>query len=153
MDTIRHWALGIVFVSIISTIVLLLSPSGSVEKQVKIAVSIVMLAVIVKPFVSGIQSENAVELEYETYTVNTSCYEEYIASSFKTEIANRMMILLKEKGFEVKEVQIDVNFIEDKISIEKVNIVIDDEYSGFKDEILEIVKKEYGIIAETEVVD
>ena len=49
MEYIKQWALGLVLTSVIGTVILIISPSGAMEKQVRLAVSLVLLIMFVKP--------------------------------------------------------------------------------------------------------
>ncbi len=153
MEAIRGWGIGIVLVSAVCTLVMLLSPSGSIEKQVRTAVAIVMLAVLVKPFLSGIQIENELIFEYEDYSGDVEAYEDRIVSSFKMQIIDKIHRSLKEKGIKSEKIEVDIKLEDNEISIERVRVGITEEFKTYQTEILEIIKNEFGIIAETEVVD
>lgn len=152
MEIIKDWTAVLVLTSVIGTIVLILSPSGSIEKQVKTAVAIVMLAVIVSPFLSGLKSENKLEIKYEDYDEETLNYEDQFVLSFEKTLSNEILTLLNTNGIQVKDIRIEANSDNGNVSIEKVVVCIDENNEYDKSKILKLIQDKYGIIAETEVV-
>lgn len=152
MDFIKDWALGLILISAVGTVIIMLSPSGSIERHVKMAVSIVMLTVCISPFLSGFKNVDIIDFEYETYAAETDNYMEHMASLFKDELSGKINTSLKTIGIETEKIEIDLSYIENNISVQKVVIFIDKQYEKDSDKINKQIKEEYGIIAETEVV-
>lgn len=152
MDVIRNWAFGLIIVSVIGTIVTILAPSGSAEKQVKIAVSIVMITACVSPFLSGFKYENPFDSEYDTYTVKADDYGEHIASVFKKDLNMKILAFLQKNGIKAENTEIYLSYEDNEVAIQQVVVFVSEEHRNNSDKIRNLIKREYGIIAEVEVV-
>ena len=151
MEYIKQWALGLVLTSVLGTVVLVLAPSGSVEKQVRLAVSLVLLIMFVRPLVGLFDIDTKDFKKDAVITEDTSHRaDEYFITAFKSELNNRIMKLIEDNGIEVIKTETDVSVNDEKeVSIVGVVVFITsaDEVSAVKD----LIKNEYGIIAEVEV--
>lgn len=153
MQTIKELASSLVVISVVGSVILILAPSGSMEKSIKTVVSIVMLTVFVKPFLGRIDF-NELDLKSSiSYENSEYKYNDYIVADFSNEIKNRIVSLLKKEGiFDIKvETEIIIN--KDELLIESVKLKIPKHYDEFKVKAINIVKKELGIVASVEVVD
>lgn len=153
MQTIKELASSIVVISVVGSVILILAPSGSMEKSIKTVVSIVMLTVFVKPFLGRIDF-NELDLKSSiSYENSEYKYNDYIVADFSNEIKNRIVSLLEKEGiFDIKvETEIIIN--KDELKIESVKLKIPQHYDEFKVKAINIVKKELGIVASVEVVD
>lgn len=152
MDFIKDWALGLILISAVGTVVIMLSPAGSMEKHVKTAVSIVLLTVCISPFFTRFEDMHIIDFEYETYTSEAENYSDLMASLFKEELIQKIEASLKTIGIKVENIQIDLSYVENGVSVQKVIVFIDKEHEKDSDEIQKHLKDNFGIIAETEVV-
>lgn len=153
MQTIKELASSLVVISVVGSVILILAPSGSMEKSIKTVVSIVMLTVFVKPFLGRIDF-NELDLKSSiSYENSEYKYNDYIVADFSNEIKNRIVSLLEKEGiFDIKvETEIIIN--KDELKIESVKLKIPQHYDEFKVKAINIVKKELGIVASVEVVD
>ena len=153
MQTIKELASSLVVISVVGSVILILAPSGSMEKSIKTVVSIVMLTVFVKPF-WGRFDFNELDLKSSiSYENSEYKYNDYIVADFSNEIKNRIVSLLEKEGiFDIKvETEIIIN--KDELKIESVKLKIPQHYDEFKVKAINIVKKELGIVASVEVVD
>lgn len=153
MEYIKQWALGLVLTSVIGTVVLVLSPSGSMEKQVRLAVSLVLLIMLVRPLV-GLLDIKDTGFENNGILKESTSYasDDYFIVAFKNELNNKLVELIENEGINVIETEIDVSVNEAKeVAVEGVVVFIADtnEISTVK----KLIKNEYGIIAEVEVSD
>lgn len=153
MEYIKQWAFGLVLTSVIGTVVLVLSPSGPMEKQVRLAVSLVLLIMLVRPLVSLLDikdtgfENNGILKESTSYAS-----DDYFIVAFKNELNNKLVELIKNEGINVIETEIEVSVNDEKeVAVESVAVFIADtnEISTVKN----LIKNEYGIIAEVEVSD
>ncbi len=153
MEYIKQWALGLVLTSIIGTVVLVISPSGSMEKQVRLAVSLVLLIMFVRPLVSLSDIKEKDFKKGGVLTEGTSYNtDEYFIAAFRSELNNEIMKLIEDNGINVIKTETDVSVNDEKeVVIEGVIVFIAeyDEISTVKD----LIKNKYGIIAEVEVSD
>lgn len=153
MEYIKQWALGLVLTSILGTVVLVVSPSGSMEKQVRLAVSLVLLIMFIRPLV-GLLDINEKDFEKGVVLTEGALHntDEYFITAFKSELNNEIVKLIEDKGINVIKTETDVLINDAKeICVEGVVVFIvdPDEASTVKD----LIKSEYGIIAEVEVSD
>lgn len=152
MEYIKQWALGLVLTSVIGTVILIISPSGAMEKQVRLAVSLVLLIMFVKPLVglSDINGKNY--KKYEFFTESTSYNaDEYFVTAFKDKLNDDIVELIDDKGINVIKTEIDVSINDVKeISVDRVVVFIVDKNKIST--VKHLIEKEYGIIAEVEVI-
>lgn len=152
MEYIKQWALGLVLTSVIGTVILIVAPSDSMEKQVRLAVSLVLLIMFVKPLV-GLSDINGKNFKkYEFFTESTSYNaDEYFVTAFKDKLNDDIVELIEDKEIDVIKTEIDVSINDVKeISVDRVVVFIVDKN---KISIIKhLIEKEYGIIAEVEVI-
>lgn len=153
MEYIKQWALGLVLTSVIGTVILVLSPSGSTEKQVRLAVSLVVLIMFIRPLV-GLFDINEGDFESNGILKESTPYDEddRFITAFKNELNKKLVKLIEDQGVDVIETEIDVSVNkESEVSIDRVVVFISDpdKLSTVKT----LIKNEYGIIAEVEVSD
>lgn len=153
MEYVKQWALGLVLTSIIGTVVLVISPSGSMEKQVRLAVSLVLLIMFVRPLV-GLLNIKDTGFENNVIIRESTPYasDDYFIVAFKNELNNKLVELIEDEGINVIKTEIDVSVNDaNEVAVEGVVVFIADmnEISTVED----LIKNEYGIIAEVEVSD
>ena len=153
MENIKQWALGLVLTSVIGTVVLVLSPSGPMERQVRLAVSLVLLIMLVRPL-TGLLDIKDTGFENNGILKESTSYasDDYFIVAFKNELNNKLVELIENEGIDVIETEIDVSVNDAKeVAVEGVVVFIADtnEISTVKN----LIKNEYGIIAEVEVSD
>ena len=153
MEYIKQWALGLVLTSVISTVILAVSPSGSMEKQVRFAVSLVILIMLVRPLTGLLDIKDTSFKNNGILNENASyASDDYLVVAFKNELNNKLVELIENEGINVIETEIEVSVNDEKeIAVESVAVFIADtnEISTVKN----LIKNEYGIIAEVEVSD
>lgn len=155
MQFIKDWATGLVVISLVSSIVYLLSPSGQFEKQVKTAVSIILLVTITVPFFKIKSSDNAEVESYVAFTENDiTVNEKGIVENFQDVTVEKITETLKASGFISVKVFCDAEINgNNELYIDEVTICISKDDSGDAQKIFEIIKEEYGIAAQVEVSD
>ena len=153
MEYIKQWALGLVLTSVIGTVILAVSPSGSMEKQVRFAVSLVILIMLVRPLTGSLDIKDTSFKNNGILKESTSyASDDYFVVAFKNELNNKLVELIENEGINVIETEIDVSVNDAKeVAVEGVVVFIADtnEISTVKN----LIKNEYGIIAEVEVSD
>ena len=153
MEYIKQWALGLVLTSVIGTVVLVLSPSGSMGKQVRLAVSLVLLIMLVRPLTGLLDIKDTSFKNNGILNENASyASDDYFVVAFKNELNNKLVELIENEGINVIETKIEVSVNDEKeVAVESVAVFIADtnEISTVKN----LIKNEYGIIAEVEVSD
>lgn len=152
MEFIKQWALGLVLISVVGTVVLVLSPSGSIEKQVRITVSLVIMIMTVNPLLQFFDIEKDFSLEKAVVTENPDIDgEKYLIDAFKEDIKGRIMNLLKNSDIEVIGTEIDISVNGNEVRIDRVKVNLAESSTERVTEVKDLIKNEYGIIAEVEV--
>lgn len=152
MEFIKQWALGLVLISVVGTVVLVLSPSGSIEKQVRITVSLVIMIMTVNPLLQFFDIEKDFSLEKAVVTENPNIDgEKYLIDAFKEDIKGRIMNLLKNSDIEVIGTEIDISVNSNEVRIDRVKVNLAESSTERVTEVKDLIKNEYGIIAEVEV--
>lgn len=152
MEFIKQWAFGLVLISVVGTVVLVLSPSGSIEKQVRITVSLVIMIMTVNPLLQFFDIEKDFSLEKAVVTENPDIDgEKYLIDAFKEDIKGRIMNLLKNSDIEVIGTEIDISVNGNEVRIDRVKVNLAESSTERVTEVKDLIKNEYGIIAEVEV--
>ena len=152
MDYIKEWALGLVLTSVIGTVILVLSPSGSMEKQVKLAVSLVLLIMFIKPLNGMIKIKDYGFEKNGVFKESVLIDDSYFVSAFKDELNRQIISLMNKEGVEIIKTEINVSANEaSEVVIDSVVVFISD--PNKKSTVKALLAKEYGILAEVEVSD
>lgn len=130
MEQIKNWALGVTAAAIIGAVVLVITPKGSIEKTVRVAVSLFLMCALLNPFVTGIDfSEISEGLKEVPDGVDTS--DAYSAVEKQTEeaISDEILKICSDCGIKNAAVNIDVRMNgENNLSVESVEISAESEY-------------------------
>lgn len=155
MQIIKSWALSLVLISVLGSIVLILSPSGTVEKQLRTAVSLVMLVCLVNPFLSGFDNEIGFdESILQSVNDNVDFSENPLAEMFSADLENKIVEFLFTEGISVLKVEVEMHQNDNsEMTIEGLDVEVSSDYEDKKDEIYNLIREKYGIIATVEVID
>lgn len=158
VNWINSWLQGIIVAVIISTIIEIILPDGTIKKYVKTVIGTYIVFVIVSPVVTKITGKkidfNAYKMpETKMQKITTIDTNAYIETTYINKIKEDIIKNMKEKGYKVTKVEIDIeqndnnygkiksiflNISKDKIvsNIEPVEINIKNE-TNTKEEITE----------------
>lgn len=127
IEWLKNWTNQIIVASIIAIILEMIIPEGNNKKYIKIIIGIYILFTIINPVVSGFTGNNInienLEIEKylstdETKTVtstqefennNSKLIKQAYIENIKTDIKTK----LKQKGYEVEDIKLNVEFNED----------------------------------------
>lgn len=152
MEFIKQWALGLVLISVVGTVVLVLSPSGSIEKQVRITVSLVIMIMTVNPLLKFFDIKKDFSFEKAVVTESPDIDgEKYLIDTFREDIQGRISNLLKDSEIEVIGTEIDISVNGNEVRIDRVKVNLAESSTERVTEVKDLIKNEYGIIAEVEV--
>lgn len=153
MEFIKNWALGLVVASIAGAVVLILTPTSTIEKQVKTAVSLFLLVAFVQPFFGGIDLKSIFDIEdivvnnEESVDLNKTLLEQ-----MKLELKGRIEEIIDSIGIKAEKINIDIIINENnEMQIKEVTIGVDKSHLGYKKQIEEQIKEKLGVFAEVEV--
>ena len=119
METVKQWALSVAVSAVAGAITLMLAPEGALNKSVRTAVSLFLIAAMLTPFVKGIDVSDFSfpEAEYEQ-TDLTDAVSEQMKAAVKTKITE----ILDDCGIKPIEINIDISVDEEQMRIEKIEI-------------------------------
>lgn len=150
MELIKEFTVGLVIVCIAGAVVIVLTPEGSMEKQVKTAVSLVMLLCFIYPFCSGIDLDFDSDLTLESDVEIVP--EELLSKSIESKLISDITVYLSNNGVEEVSIEIDMHISEEnEILIESVTVLLDYKDIGKQEYVKSLIKDKFGIICQTEV--
>lgn len=119
METVKQWALTVAVSAVAGAITLMLAPEGALNKSVRTAVSLFLIAAMLTPFVKGIDVSDFSfpKAEYEQ-TDLTDAVSEQMKAAVKTKITE----ILDDCGIKPIEINIDISVDEEQMRIEKIEI-------------------------------
>ena len=150
MELIKEFTVGLVIVCIAGAVVIVLTPEGVMEKQVKTAVSLVMLLCFIYPFCSGIDLDFDSDLTLESDVEIVP--EELLLKSIESKLISDITVYLSNNGVEEVSIEIDMHISEgNEILIENVTVLLDYKDIGKQEYVKSLIKDKFGIICQTEV--
>lgn len=150
MEQIKEFTVGLIIVCVLGAIIIILTPEGTIEKQVKTAVSLVMLLCFIYPFCSGIELDFSFDIPVETESKISS--DELFIDTFRTQLISDIKEYLSENDINVSDIEIAMHTTdENEILIESVIVYLFKD-SKLKTEITrQLIKNKFGIDSRTEV--
>lgn len=131
MEAIKQWMICIVFCSLITAVINILTPKSSIQRAVKTIVSSFMICAFLSPFISGDG------IDIEDYLPNFSDYQ----ASLSAEISEAMLEQAeKESEKSIAELLFDLNVEFDNIT---VKTGVDSENSIYVSDILITLDEKY----------
>lgn len=123
INSISVWAKSIILAVIIATIIEMILPNNNNRKYIKTIIGVYILFVIISPIIKKFSNNSIavdaseyknffnteIESSYDTNTINTRLNSTYI-TSIKSDINNR----LKEKGYKVDSLNVDVELVNEE---------------------------------------
>ncbi len=151
MEAIKQWMICIIFCSLITAVINILSPKGSTQRALKTVVSSFMICAFLSPFIS----ESNVDIE--KYLPDFSDYQ----ASLSSEITDSMLEQAeKESEKVIEELLLDLNVEFEDISVKadiddesciyvsEIVIKLDDKYSYREKQISSNLKDMFSTEAE-----
>lgn len=117
INSISSWAKSIVLAIIIGTILEMILPEGNNKKYIKTVIGIYVLFSIISPIISKLNGGNLNidTSQYENYlngnstvTASTNSINMSLDSAYISNIKSDIKSRLKEKGYEVKQINADI---------------------------------------------
>lgn len=149
VEAISSWAQGIVIAIIIAVMIEMILPEGSNKKYIKMVIGIFILFTIVSPIITKIAGQelnlNSV-LDYQKYVDSDATQtmagnlekttDQNIETIYKTKLENDIKSKIKEKGYQVNKIQVEIEQMEEN-------------YGRINKLILDVSKKEEESVEET----
>lgn len=131
MESIKQWVICIIFSSIITVIISIFVPDGSVQRAVKIVVSTFLLCVFFSPLLIG-ENLDLSDLLYDFSYYEASIEDEVSDVMFaETEnaVKNKAKELIKELGVESYEIDVDLYVnSQNEICVKTIKVSLDEKY-------------------------
>lgn len=150
MSTISIWVLSIVGIIVLSMLVDLLLPSGSMSKFIKSIFGYLIIVVILSPVFSFFSQKNF-SINDIFSSSNVQIQDSFVANvnrQFLDSVENSIEKSCHEKGIKFVEVGIEADIFENEIEIKQIsvnlkNIVITDEvkHTNIRTSIISIIKE------------
>ena len=140
MDYIKSWTFCICITLIISVILSILAPKGSMGKFYKVIISTFIFLSFLYPLSDFNIAEFKLDFDFD------SVYENVVETAAKTQVESAVERVLAENGIQNSIVTASVFQSVDGLVISSVKISVTDGYSV--DEVKDIVFKELGVVAE-----
>ena len=143
MDFLKEWILNISLTLIISTILSLLVPVGSIGRTYKVILSLFIFLSFIFPL-TEIKDISLPEYEFADYeNSERDAYEELTCKQIE--------LVLKKGGYEDYSVNCDLSVKGDEIYIERVCVSLPERYD--KSEVKDCIYNSLGIVSEVRYTD
>lgn len=132
VNFINSWAEGIIIAVIISTIIEMILPDGTIKKYVRTVIGAYIVFVIVSPIITRLTGKdiNLKEFklpEMEVETATTIDTNAYIESTYINTIKQDIIENIESKGYKVNEISIDIETEENYGNINEIKLKISKE--------------------------
>ncbi len=130
IDFINSWVQGIIIAVIISTIIEMILPDGTIKKYVRTVIGAYIVFVIASPIITKITGKQINLDSYKlpetkmqkTATIDTNAY---IESTYINNIKEDIIKNIEEKGYKVTKVTVEIDKTEEKYgNINSINMQI-----------------------------
>lgn len=151
MDAVRDWALSVCAASVCGGIVYLLSPSGSLEKVLKIAVSVFFLTCLLSPVITDWRDIN---INGESFSISQdknaqeyqNIYQHQVLEECRKSIRKLTYDILAENSLAAQKIEAIINIGGDNsIIIKQIELYMDEAYENQKEKIEKIIEDELGV--------
>jgi hypothetical protein len=151
MELLKEFTVGLVVVCIVGAVVIVLTPEGAMEKQVKTTVSLVMLLCFIYPFCNV--SDLNFDLSFDVDSAVETSPDELLAESFKSQLISNINSLLKSMGSEPRKIEADIHISDGKeIFIEQVTVYLSADDFSEQENIKRTIRDKLGVVCRTEVI-
>ncbi len=140
MGFLNSWLQGIITAVVVTTIIEMILPSGNSKKYIKVVLGVYVVFNIITPvinqfFHSDFELSSILNIEeytkkMETYEVNTKdikieeTNEQNIKEIYQSNLKKDMKAKLKEKGYEVKQIEMEIEK-EESYQIKQISLLIE----------------------------
>ena len=154
MEFIKNWVLIIVSAAVAGSVMLLLCPSGNMERTVKTIISIFLLSAIILPF-SG---SGFIKLDFIQYKETSGeVYKDNIDVIFTEftadEVENLIKRSLNDNSVAYDDIMAVVSKKDDVINIEKIVLNIGEGSAAEADSAVKLIKEIIGSGVNVEVIN
>jgi len=133
IEFINSWVIGIIIAIVISTIIEMILPDGTIKKYVRTVIGAYIVFVIVSPIITKLTGKEILLSSFkipevhatEQTAIDTNAY---IESTYINTIKQDIIDNIKEKGYKVNEISIEIETDEENYgNINKIDLKISKE--------------------------
>ena len=133
IDFINSWVIGIIIAIVISTIIEMILPDGTIKKYVRTVIGAYIVFVIVSPIITKLTGKEIFLSSFKLPEVQANSQtaidtNAYIESTYINTIKQDIIDNMKEKGYKIHDINIEIETAEENYgSINKINLKISKE--------------------------
>lgn len=152
MEFLNSWLQGIIIAVVVATIIEMILPNGSSKKYIKVVLGVYVVFNIITPIVnqffnSDFELSSIIDIEeytkkMETYEVDSKnidmskTNEENIKQIYLSNLKNDMKAKLEEKGYLVKDLQIEIEN-DENYTIKSISMCLEKQQEDLQEEKIE----------------
>lgn len=150
MDAVREWAQSVVIAALVAAVVGTLSPSGSLEKPIKVITALFMLLAFVSPLAKIQTTLPKMTDGFDSFLQQRELekqVEEQVMSTLENEIRSSLTAYIKSLGCDECEITADMDIDSSKdISIKSITVTVP---KGFQhaDKVSQYSLEKFGVSA------
>ncbi len=128
------WAEQLIIALMIIILIEMIIPNNSYRKYIKIVLGIFIIYVIFSPIIKGdianvnIEEEISKQVKSSNISIssknNTIDYNKQIENTYKEKFKQNLISELKEKGYETKDIELDIKYESENITTNKLKLII-----------------------------
>ncbi len=152
MDFIISWVRSGLLFSVFASVVLMLSPNKTYMKYISLVIGLLFILVMIHPVMKALNLDTKTYVSYIENLLRLDGTEENMTRDHKElyedSIALQLIVSLKESGYEIDDIAVEVN---DSGAVEEIHIVFAGEVKGLKqieDYVCSLFGKEVSIYYE-----
>lgn len=152
MDGLQQWAFSICASVLIAGVFSILAPKGSMEKLLRLVVSVFLIMALFSPFIKSGKltlpsfSEQDAAGQYEDAKDLEQAINEQMAKQMEASIKGQITACLKKNGADGAKVRVSMDIDSDgRIKMNEIMILISDSDRAKRQEIRQAVKNELGL--------
>lgn len=151
MDFIRSWALTLCLCSLGSALIYFLVPKGSMEKPMRTAISIFLLAAVISPLFK-VQGLDLADLQWDEWLISDGVSEQAdeiqsaAEAQFQAIVADSLHAALENAGCAALKIEVKTERNEQlQVSVSEITLFLDETNMAKRQDISALVKSETGI--------
>lgn len=133
LNFLVSWVEQLIIALMIIIMIEMIIPNNSYRKYIKIVLGIFIIYVIISPIIKGdisnINFEEEISKQIKTSNIttlnkNTIDYDKQIENTYKENFKQDLTNKLKEKGYEIKNIELDMKYESDNIKTNQLKLII-----------------------------
>lgn len=152
MESVKNWILTIVTVAVAGSVILMISPTGNMQKNVKTVISLFLLMAFILPMARGeipqFDWEDTLVISENSISENSDQILRKITAS---EVENSVAEILNDNNIAYYDIDAQFTINNNEINITKIVIELDTSNSVTDEKVKSVIKEEFGNDVDIEV--